>query len=118
MLVMVVSDAKLLRHGAEHGVVLLLMSTAELHQSQQQQRLLRSTDVTLQTAANGSYGLLCVQLFRHLVSTAHVTVQVKVEVDVADAEMMAQITDEHVLCPCLVYLLFFAKEGKQTDKAG
>ena len=65
--------------------------------------------------ADGGFG---VKIVAHLVRHTHVAVEVEIEVDVTDAKVATQIADEHVFCPLFVYLLFFAKEGKQANKAG
>jgi hypothetical protein len=32
--------------------------------------------------------------------------------------MVAQIADEHIPCPFLIHMLFFAKQGKDTQETG
>ena len=118
VVVLLVRNVELLGHGSEHGIGLKTIFATELHETQQQQCTLVGQDLSVQTGADGRNGILTVQVVRHLVGHAHVAVQVEVEIGVSDAEVMTQIAHEHVLCPCFIHLLLFAKQGKQADEAG
>ncbi len=107
---------ELARHRVEHAERLQTVIAAELHETQQQQSLVAGANLAMQRGADTLDSGLAVELVGHLVGHAHVAVQVEIEIDVSDTEMATQITHEHFLGSCLVYLLFLAKQGKQTNE--
>ena len=111
-------DFKFLCHHAEDGIKPATADATELHQTQQQQRLLASTYLAVQVLADGGRHSLRIKTFGHFVSTTHIAVEIKVEIHIANAEVVAQIAHEHTLCPCFVNILLFAEQGKKTQKGG
>ena len=97
------------QHRLEHDVSESVIVRAELQKTQQQQGLLRVTDVCLQVGADGSDSINSIQVVSHLVGHTHVAVKVYIEVGISNAEMITQVIDEHLLCPFLVHLLYLAK---------
>ena len=67
------------------------------------------TDVCLQIGTDGCDSINGVQVVCHFVGHTHVAVKVYVKVGVANAEMMTQVINEHLLCPFLVHLLYLAE---------
>ena len=116
IVVLAVRDGKLLGHRSKQHVGMAAVAAAELHQSQQEQRLLTGANLTMQTAANRADRLHGIQVFCHPVCHAHVAVQVQIEVDIPDSEMMTQITHQQILCSLLFHLLHFSEKGKQADE--
>ena len=55
-------DIEFLRHRRKHAVSLQTIVATELHETQQQQRLLFRTDLSMQTGADGCHRIL---LHRH-----------------------------------------------------
>ena len=111
-------NGELLGHGVEHGGGALASVATELHDAQKEQRSLLSRYLSVECGADGCDGVLCVQVVGHLVSSPHVAIKIQVEVSVPDAEVMAQVADQHGFCPCLVYLFLLAKQSEQAKKTG
>ena len=94
-----------------HGAVFV---AAEFHDAQQQHCGLARLNFPVEIFADGTHRVERVEVFTHFIDPAHVAVEVQVGIDVANAEVMTQIAHEHGLCPCLIYLFFLAKQGKQA----
>ena len=109
-------NVELLSHRLEHDVGLALLETTELHDTEQKQRLLARRNLAVQIGANRNHNRRRVKVGGHLVGSAKVTIKVDVGVGIANTEMVTKIADKHGLSPCLVNLLFFAKQGKQAKK--
>ena len=110
--VLLVGDAENLGHRLEDGFSLQTIVAAELHQTQQEQRLLRRANVAVKCRTDTADSSHRVQVVAHLIGHSHIAVEVEIEVDVTDTKMTTQIADEHVFCPLLIHLFLFAEEGK------
>ena len=112
------TDMELLSHDFKHGMQCAALETAEFHETQEQHRLLAGSYLTVQVVTNRGHDSLGVEFFGHLVGRPHIAVEVKIQVDVADAEVVTQVIHKHVLCPCLIHLFLFAEQGKQAQETG
>jgi hypothetical protein len=88
------------------------VASAELEQAEQQHGALAMADATVQSATDGTDGGFGVQLIGHLVCCAHVAVEFEVLLSIADAEVMAQITDKHFDGTLLVNLFYLSEQGE------
>ena len=100
---------ELVGHRTEHLGGSSLLVAAELHEAQQQQRLLLGRDFSMQIRADATDNHLGIKPVGHLVGSAHIAVQIDVGVDISDAKMMAQITYKHGLCPCFINLFLLTE---------
>ena len=95
---------------------LVPLDAAELHQTQQEHRGFAGRNLALQVLANGGYCGFSVQIVGYLIYAAHIAVEVEIAVNIADSIVMTQVVHEHLFCPCLVNLLFLAKQGKEAKE--
>ena len=99
-------------HSVEYTFGMGPVASAELEQAEQQHGALTVADATVQSATDGTDGGFRVQLVGHLVCGAHVAVEFEVLLSIADAEVMAQITDKHFDGTVLVNLFYLPEQGE------
>ena len=84
-----------LYHSLEQVITMTLLVATELHQSEQQQRLLAGFDLSVQGGTDRTNAVLSVKniVIHQVIRTPQVAIETQIGVDITDTELVTQIVD-------------------------